>query len=93
MFLNQNPSESCVKAGHAMYGSAVKTRFNENHHKVKEIRASHFMAYHTVLSTSDDFINAMISANQISDLINKILNNNTISTNQTGPKYEVIPYR
>jgi Niemann-Pick C1 protein len=93
MFLNQNPSESCVKAGHAMYGNAVKTRFNENHHHLKEIKASHFMAYHTVLSTSDDFINAMISANQISDLINKILNNNTISTNQTRPRYEVIPYR
>jgi len=94
IFLNQNPSETCVKAGHAMYGTAVNTKLDESHSKVKEIRASHFMAYHTVLSTSDDFINAMISANQISDLINKILNNHSITNNITdGPKYEVIPYR
>lgn len=91
-FLHQNPSESCVKAGHAMYGNAVKVKLDDNQHKVKEIKASHFMAYHTVLSTSDDFINAMISANQISDLINKILNNHSISTNDTNHKYEVIPY-
>jgi Niemann-Pick C1 protein len=44
------------------------------------------MAYHTVLSTSNDFVNAMISANQISESITKMLNKNS------DTKYEVFPY-
>jgi Niemann-Pick C1 protein len=44
------------------------------------------MAYHTVLSTSNDFVNAMISANQISESITKMLNKNS------NTKYEVFPY-
>lgn len=47
------------------------------------------MAYHTVLSTSEDFVNAMISANQISSMITELLNNNSNS----NVKYEVFPYR
>ena len=47
------------------------------------------MAYHKVLSTSDDFVNAMISANQISETITKMLNQNSSSE----LKYEVFPYR
>jgi Niemann-Pick C1 protein len=55
------------------------------------------MAYHTVLSTSDDFVNAMLSAQQIADTITNMLNkeltgsdssNSTAHTN----KYEVFPY-
>jgi Niemann-Pick C1 protein len=88
-FLKQNPSESCVKAGHAMYGNAVKL-INEknNNKKVINIGPTHFMSYHTVLSTSTDFVNAMISANQIADKITKILNEN----NTSDMKYEVFPY-
>lgn len=53
------------------------------------IKASHYMAYHTVLSTSNDFVNAMISANQISAMITQVLNNNSNS----DVKFEVFPYR
>ena len=44
------------------------------------------MAYHTVLSTSNDFVNAMISANQISESVTKMLNKNS------DTQYEVFPY-
>lgn len=47
------------------------------------------MAYHKVLATSEDFINAMKSANKISDAITNMLNNGSNSTQ----KYEVFPYR
>ncbi len=49
------------------------------------------MAYHTVLANSDDFINAMISAKQISEKITDVLNS---KLNRTGDdeKYEVVPY-
>lgn len=47
------------------------------------------MAYHKVLSTSEDFINAMQSAYKISDAITKMLNNGSNS----AQKYEVFPYR
>lgn len=48
------------------------------------------MAYHTVLSSSDDFINAMVSANQISAKITEELNKRTNRTD--GQKFEVVPY-
>ena len=47
------------------------------------------MAYHTVLSTSNDFVNAMISANQLSQSISDMLNKHSNYTT----KYEVFPYR
>ncbi len=47
------------------------------------------MAYHTVLSTSDDFVNAMLSAHKISEVISKILNENNPDKDH---KYEVFPY-
>lgn len=50
------------------------------------------MAYHTVLSTSDDFVNAMKSANQISEKITNVLNRNN-NGSKTDTNYEVVPYR
>jgi hypothetical protein len=47
------------------------------------------MAYHSVLSTSEDFVNAMVSAYYISDKITQMLNQN----NNSSTKYEVFPYR
>ena len=46
------------------------------------------MAYHTVLSTSDDFVNAMMAAHKIADAINKELNKDN-----SKQKLEVFPYR
>lgn len=133
-FLKQNPSKDCIKAGHAMYGDAVKLipvldpknleekklpdyadkRYAEvmkakllQRHASVRVGPSHFMAYHSVLSTSDDFVNAMLAAQQIADLITKMLNENhnetfaTDITTTTGhhnhqhkphQRYEVFPY-
>ena len=95
-FLKQTPSEKCIKAGSAMYGSAIKLgldgdEFENDNYKnrnVKSVESSHFMTYHTVLSKSIDFINAMLSANRLATLITDTINNNT-----SGEKYEVFPYR
>jgi Niemann-Pick C1 protein len=39
-FLKQNPSETCIKAGHAMYGDAVNLKLNnEDHTKVDQIKS------------------------------------------------------
>ncbi len=91
-YLKQNPSSTCIKAGHAMYGAAVNLKHDENTNKVSGIGSSHFMAYHTVLSSSNDFINAMVSANQISKTITDILNKDN-NGSATDTHYEVIPYR
>jgi hypothetical protein len=40
-FLNQNPSMECIKAGHAMYGNAVKLTLNK-HDKVTHIGRKYF---------------------------------------------------
>lgn len=103
-FLKQNPSKACVKAGHAMYGNAVNLIKNEHHdydlnsisnhyqhnlQKIQRIGASHFMAFHSVLSTSEDFINAMNAANNLATKITEKLNED----NQPGDKkVEVFPY-
>jgi Niemann-Pick C1 protein len=98
-FLQQNPSEICPKGGHAMYKSAVKLNLDgdefdlssSNYEKrnVESVEASHFMTYHTVLSKSEDFINAMVYANQLAQTITDTLNIN----NTNDIKYEVFPYR
>lgn len=36
-YLKQNPSETCIKAGHAMYGDAVNLQFNEDSTEVERI--------------------------------------------------------
>lgn len=97
-FLNQNPGEHCIKAGHAMYGSAVKLVHKDDLDEdelpkgmfkaVQRIGSSHFMAYHSVLSTSQDFINAMTSAHTLASTITDMLNKNN-----TGKPYEVFAYR
>jgi hypothetical protein len=98
-FLQQNPSEICPKGGHAMYKSAVKLNLdgdefdlsssNNEKRNVESVEASHFMTYHTVLSKSEDFINAMVYANQLAQTITDTLNIN----NTNDIKYEVFPYR
>jgi Niemann-Pick C1 protein len=43
-FLNQNPSMECIKAGHAMYGNAVKLTLNKND-KVTHIGCMCFFSF------------------------------------------------
>lgn len=50
------------------------------------VSASYFMTYHTILKTSEDYINALKDAREISDNITKTLN-------KDGGHYKVFPYR
>ncbi|KAK0402230.1 hypothetical protein QR680_016217 [Steinernema hermaphroditum] len=82
-FLHDNPSVQCARGGHAAYGSALKLS-----DKTDRVMASYFMTYHTVLKSSEDFINAMAAAR----LIAKNLTN-TINREMEGMcPIEVFPY-
>uniref|UniRef100_A0A183CB79 SSD domain-containing protein n=2 Tax=Globodera pallida TaxID=36090 RepID=A0A183CB79_GLOPA len=86
-FLEQNPSRSCPRAGHAAYASALSLTETEGRRRVF---ASRFMAYHTKLRTPDDFIKAMESAQLISQNITRDINRALDALNQ--PNVEVFPY-
>uniref|UniRef100_A0A4W3IQ26 Niemann-Pick disease, type C1 n=1 Tax=Callorhinchus milii TaxID=7868 RepID=A0A4W3IQ26_CALMI len=60
MFLNDNPNSKCGKGGHAAYGSAVNLIENNT-----GVGATYFMTYHTVLTTSTDFIDAAKKARDL----------------------------
>jgi Niemann-Pick C1 protein len=89
-FLRDNPGDKCPKGGHAAYKDAVQ--LTENH----DVKSSYFMGFHSVLKTSEDYISAMKSANEIAKNISK-----TILSNQSHPfhdsnklqDYPVFPYR
>uniref|UniRef100_A0A914H2F6 SSD domain-containing protein n=1 Tax=Globodera rostochiensis TaxID=31243 RepID=A0A914H2F6_GLORO len=86
-FLEQNPSRSCPRAGHAAYASALSLTETEGRRRVF---ASRFMAYHTKLRTPDDFIKAMESAQLISQNITRDINRALEALNKTN--VEVFPY-
>lgn len=65
-FLQDNPDANCAKAGHAAYGNALS--YIESETKTK-IVASHFMTYHTVLKTSQNYYESMRSARRISKFL------------------------
>ncbi|KAL7984357.1 hypothetical protein Chor_002927, partial [Crotalus horridus] len=80
MFLSDNPNPKCSKGGHAAYSSAVTFTHNSS-----EIGATYFMTYHTVLKTSDDFIDALKKARIIA-------NNITEAMVHKEKNAEVFPY-
>ncbi|XP_017762316.1 PREDICTED: Niemann-Pick C1 protein isoform X5 [Eufriesea mexicana] len=89
-FLQDNPDETCAKAGHAAYGQGVNY-ITDPETGLSKVGASYFMAYHTILKTSADYYESMraaraLSAN-ITDMINSYLKN--ISDSST---VEVFPY-
>lgn len=79
MFLSDNPNVHCGKGGHAAYGTAVDLIGN------KTVGATYFMTYHTILTTSPDFISAMKMARELSENI-------TRSMGLEGKSYRVFPY-
>ncbi|CAF1029966.1 unnamed protein product [Rotaria sordida] len=88
-FLHDNPGEKCPKGGHAAYKDAVQL-INNNY-----VKSSYFMGFHSVLKTSEDFIGAMKSANDIAKNISKtILNNQSKNFHDSNQlqDYPVFPY-
>lgn len=70
-FLDDIPTDTCPKAGHAAYSSAVTLQPVKNK---TEVVASYFMTYHTVLKNSHDYVDALKQAQFLSFNITKMLN-------------------
>lgn len=85
-FLQDNPDETCAKAGHAAYGQGVNYITNKTSH-LSKVGASYFMAYHTILKTSKDYYESMREARKIAANITK-----TINTKIATSEVEVFPY-
>lgn len=66
-FLQDNPDESCATGGHAAYSHAVNVPAQN------KVGSTYFMAYHTILKTSEDYYEAMRSARKISHNITQTI--------------------
>ncbi|XP_050702417.1 NPC intracellular cholesterol transporter 1-like isoform X2 [Eriocheir sinensis] len=85
-FLEDIPSTTCPKGGHAAYGQALKlTRGAKN--QTTGVAASYFMTYHTILKTSKDYYEALCWARTVAANIT-----DTINHGLDTPKYQVFPY-
>ena len=77
-FLGMNPGINCPVAGHAGYSTAVNVSCNgacsnSTLNQKPTIKATHFMTYHTVTTTSEEFTAALISSRKIAKDLNEIL--------------------
>ncbi|XP_074113620.1 Niemann-Pick type C-1a isoform X4 [Cotesia typhae] len=89
-FLEDNPDEQCAKAGHPAYGQGVNYLTN-NRTGLSSVQASYFMAYHSILKTSEDYYESMKAARKISANITNMLNSNLRSQNR-NETVQVFPY-
>ncbi|XP_046748991.1 NPC intracellular cholesterol transporter 1 isoform X2 [Diprion similis] len=85
-FLEDNPDESCAKGGHAAYAQGVKLSNNMEH----TVKATYFMAYHSVLKSSADYYQALEAAREISANLTLMINANI--THVGNEPVEVFPY-
>ncbi|XP_041981624.1 NPC intracellular cholesterol transporter 1 homolog 1b-like [Aricia agestis] len=83
-FLQDDPSDACPKGGLASYYSNVNYILDADGRA--HVHDSNFMAYHTTLKTSQDFIAATRNGYEISDSITAVIRE------QTGTDVEVFPY-
>lgn len=92
-FLRDNPDESCAKAGHAAYGQGVNYATN-NETGLSKVGASYFMAFHTILKTSEDYYESLRAARKISANITATINTKLRQRNATtgDAQIEVFPY-
>ncbi|XP_063244336.1 NPC intracellular cholesterol transporter 1 isoform X2 [Bacillus rossius redtenbacheri] len=88
-FLEDNPTASCSKAGHAAYSSGVNYVLDQR--GLASVGANYFTAFHNLLKTSPDYYESIRSARQISDNISSTINDRlrALGLNQT---VEVFPY-
>lgn len=85
-FLNEPPSPTCPYGGRAQYKDAVKL-ITQN--KQTLVESSYFMAYHTVLQSSEDFVNAYDDAKLTSKYLEEQINQHLPKDQQS---VEVFPY-
>lgn len=89
-FLQDNPDETCAKAGHAAYGQGVNYLLDPNTRK-SQVGASYFMAYHSILKSSADYYESMRAARVISANITDMINTN-LREHKYNETVEVFPY-
>ncbi|XP_048518138.1 NPC intracellular cholesterol transporter 1 homolog 1b [Dendroctonus ponderosae] len=70
-FLMDNPDSSCAKGGHASYYQGISFLTDEIGYT--NVTASSIMSYHTVLTTSKDYIEALKYARFIADQLTETL--------------------
>ncbi|XP_034834594.1 NPC intracellular cholesterol transporter 1 isoform X1 [Maniola hyperantus] len=87
-FLQDNPTSSCAKAGHAAYGHAVNYKMNGTE---KRVGATYYQGYHSVLKTSHDYYSALRAARSISADISETLNRN-LQASGKNVTVNVFPY-
>lgn len=83
-FLQDAPTDICNRGGLASYFNAVNYVLDSKGNA--EIHDTNFMAYHTALGTSKEFITAVQYAYEVSDNITKVIQS------RTGTDVEVFPY-
>lgn len=96
-YLSDIPGTKCAKGGHAAYGGNLEIIKEAMSKQIDyEIGATYFMGYHTVGVTSDDFIESLRHANEISENITSMMKQKAQlwTNNQTFiDSIEVFPYR
>ncbi|KAL0275291.1 UNVERIFIED_CONTAM: hypothetical protein PYX00_003193 [Menopon gallinae] len=93
-FLNDNPDETCTKGGGPTYKQGVQTKFvakDSAGFERHEVGANYFMAYHSVLKTSEDYFRALRSARVIAKNITETINAE-LENMHLKQKIEVFPY-
>ncbi|CAL4059784.1 unnamed protein product, partial [Meganyctiphanes norvegica] len=86
-FLIDNPhNTTCAMSGHPAYGEAVEILADENNKT--RVGASYYMAYHSILKTSDDFTFALREVYKLTDKLTDYLHENT----KYEGNIEVFPY-
>lgn len=88
-FLQDNPTATCAKGGHAAYHQAVNYREDNSH--LATVGASYYMTYHTILKTSSDYYESMRSARNIAANITETMNM-YLKKQNSSVTVEVFPY-
>ncbi|XP_065355610.1 NPC intracellular cholesterol transporter 1 isoform X2 [Calliphora vicina] len=93
-FLQDNPDDSCAKAGHAAYGDGVRYRNLPNSNETS-VESTYFMAYHSILKSSEDYYFALRSARKIAANITHMIQGRLMSHGvpfEDAVQVEVFPY-
>ncbi|XP_013148224.1 PREDICTED: Niemann-Pick C1 protein isoform X2 [Papilio polytes] len=86
-FLQDNPTPSCPKGGHAAYSQAVNYKYKNK----TKIGATFYQGYHTVLKTSNDYYSALRAARTVAANLTETINRHLKSMNETAT-VNVFPY-
>ncbi|XP_053981855.1 NPC intracellular cholesterol transporter 1 isoform X2 [Hylaeus volcanicus] len=90
-FLQDNPDDTCAKAGHAAYGHGVNYATDPKT-GLSKVGASYFMTYHTILKSSADYYESMRAARAVSANLTNMINTNLRSMGDNSTNVEVFPY-